>query len=169
MDSRQISYLIALALVTVLARKSWRMTAAMWLNAVLTLAAMLFVDLGKLTPMQGVISTGVADLIAASLLICIGGRAIIVALLYSLMTPSYFAAIAMGVPSYNAYWAAYILGILQLVVVGAGSGSGGLGVGLRSFSGFAANGLRYLRVSLAGMACILSKSHKALAADSREL
>lgn len=169
MDSRQVIFLALLALATVLARKAWRITAVMWLNAVLTLAAMHLVDIGKLSTAQGQLSTGVADMLSATILICIGGRALIVALLFSLMAPSYLASIALGLSSYNAYWAAYLFGILQLVVVGAGSGSGGLGVGGRSFGGFAADGLRHLRVNLAGMAGIFSKGNSSVKARGREL
>ena len=169
MDSRQITFLVLLALVTVLARKSWRITAAMWFNAVLTLAAMHLVDIGEFSAQQGQVATGVADMLSATILICIGGRALIVALLFSLMAPSYLASIALGLSSYNAYWTAYLLGILQLIVAGAGSGSGGLGVSRRSFGGFSADGLRHLRVNLAGMAGIFSKGNSSVKARGREL
>jgi len=158
MDSRQTIYLILLAIVTLVGSR--RIAGAMWLNAVLTLAAMHLVDIGVMTDRQGLISTGIADLLAASILLCIGGRAVIVSLFYSIMTPSYVLALWFGVSSYNAYWPAYILGILQLIVAGARSGSGGLGVGDHSFSGFTANGFSNFRAYLAGFARDLPETPK---------
>ena len=169
MDGRQITFLALLALVTVLARKSWRITAAMWFNAVLTLAAMHLVDIGEFSAQQGQVATGVADMLAATILICIGGRALIVALLFSLMAPSYLASIALGLSSYNAYWTAYLFGILQLIVAGAGSGSGGLGVSRRSFGGLAAYGLRDLRSNMASGKGGLSVGNSSVEARCGEL
>jgi hypothetical protein len=141
MDARQITYIVAIMAITLLARGQWRILAVMWVNLAVTLATVLAADLGYVTPQQAAIRGAVGDLMCATLLLMLqGGVARVVMYLYLPMPVCVIASIVMGYGTYGAYTFAYVLGYIQLAVVWVGNGT--FGRGGRGSGGGGGGGIR---------------------------
>lgn len=146
MDNRQIAYLAALAVVTLLAWRQWRMTGILWANAAITLAALHGRDIGAIETQAASVYGAWGDFACGCALLSIRGPAAVIGFLYMPVAIWTIVAFAIGASSYDAYTFSYVIGYIQLTVVMVHNGRDGLGFGGRSnYRGHRSDGRVYRR------------------------